>query len=154
MKMLMQYLPKELISLSTESEKPKDRDTIPTLELSVSEQMKRLQEIPALDLSTGLSYCMNDDSFYLELLQEYINPEKEEKLRRFYASEDWDNYRIIAHALKSTSLTIGAVHMSETAKALEFAAKDKNKEYIRLHHDAALEEFTRISDQSHSAITK
>ncbi len=154
MKMLMQYLPKELISLSTESEKPKDRDIIPTLELSVSEQMKRLQEIPALDLSTGLSYCMNDDSFYLELLQEYINPEKEEKLRRFYASEDWDNYRVIAHALKSTSLTIGAVHMSETAKALEFAAKDKNIEYIRLHHDAALEEFTRISDQIHSAITK
>ena len=95
---------------------------------------------------------MKDESFYLELLQEYIHPEKTEKLQQFYDSEDWNNYRITAHALKSTSLTLGAVHLSETAKALEYAARDQDTEFIRLHHEAAIEEFMDLQEKIKACI--
>ncbi|MGN0425034.1 MAG: ATP-binding protein [Acetatifactor sp.] len=145
MEMLLRYLPKGLITVGEEGSKPDGREELQSSGMSVSDQMKRLQEVAEINLSTGLSYCMNEESFYLELLQEYIKPEKSEKLRQFYDSQDWDNYRIIAHALKSTSLTVGAVHMSQTAKALEFAARDNDVEYIRLHHEAAMEEFQSLA---------
>ena len=48
------------------------------------------------------------------------------------------------HALKSTSLTIGAAHLSEAAKALEMAAKDGDADYIRSHHKAALDEYIEL----------
>lgn len=59
-------------------------------------------------------------------------------------SKDWDNYRILVHALKSTSLTIGAVALSEEAKALEMAAKDEDVDYILSHHQEVMEKYTGL----------
>ena len=42
------------------------------------------------------------------------------------------------HALKSTSLTIGAKELSEQAKALEFAGKEGDIIYIRENHGPLL----------------
>lgn len=152
MEMLKHYLPAELVNVRGEAAEPKDKDETPSTALTVADQMNRLREVKELDLATGLSYCMKDESFYLELLQEYIHPEKTEKLQQFYDSEDWNNYRITAHALKSTSLTLGAVHLSETAKALEYAARDQNTEFIRLHHEAAIEEFMDLQEKIKACI--
>ncbi|MCI5612992.1 MAG: hypothetical protein MR356_01465, partial [Agathobacter sp.] len=52
----------------------------------------------------------------------------------------------LAHALKSTSLTIGAVSVSEKAKALELEAKAENIEFIRLHHQETMEEYEELMD--------
>ena len=40
-----------------------------------------------------------------------------------FAKKDWSNYIIKVHALKSTSMTIGAVPLSELAKELELSGK-------------------------------
>ena len=55
-----------------------------------------------------------------------MKSDKAVKMSQFFEGEDWENYRTIVHALKSTSLTIGAVQLSEEAKALEMAAKEEN----------------------------
>ena len=112
-----------------------------------TDPMHQLEKLEGLDVKTGLIYCMNEEDFYIEMLQEYMKADKASGMRQFFAAGDWDNYRITVHALKSTSLTIGAVHLSEEAKALEMAAKEGDVEFIRSHHDDTLEEYSRLKDR-------
>ncbi len=51
------------------------------------------------------------------------------------------------HALKSTSLTIGAEALSAQAKALELAGKKGDADYIREHHPALLRSYTELCEQ-------
>ncbi len=85
-----------------------------------------------IDQSVGMPYCGNDEEMYQEFLQAYYEQGQEyiKKLPRLYDNKDWDNYGIIAHAVKSTSLTIGAVSLSKQAKQQELAAKGNNLEEL------------------------
>lgn len=72
--------------------------------------MQCLEEMPELDVQTGIQYCM-DKEFYDEMLKEYMQSDKTAEIKRLYNTKDWKNYAISVHALKSTSLTIGAVSL-------------------------------------------
>ena len=52
---------------------------------------------------------------YLEMLEMFCTqgPEKEKEIQTLYDAENWKDYAIKVHALKSTSLTIGAERLSE-----------------------------------------
>ena len=149
LEMLLKYLPKEFICENGEIENTKDMVQSETEE-RVGEEgidpMRRLEKLEGLDVQTGLSYCMNEEEFYLEMLQEYLKSDKAVKMSQFFEGEDWENYRTIVHALKSTSLTIGAVQLSEEAKALEMAAKEGDVDYIRSHHKEVLEEYIELTE--------
>lgn len=111
-----------------------------------TEILPKLQRIANLDTSLGLSYCGNDISFYLEMLDTYVEGYKGEELDALYNQENWKDYRIVVHALKSTSLSIGAASLSEEAKALEFAARDLQIEVIREHHKDVMEHYRELKD--------
>lgn len=49
--------------------------------------------------------------------------EKADYIERLFEERSWKNYVIEVHALKSTSLSIGAAKLSELAKKLELAGK-------------------------------
>ncbi|MGN0341489.1 MAG: ATP-binding protein [Roseburia sp.] len=108
--------------------------------------MQCLRELPELDVETGISYCMNEE-FYEEILKEYAQTDTIDSMQQFLDAKDWDNYRTLVHALKSTSLSIGAVSLSEHAKALEMAAKDGDEDYIMAHHQAVMEEYRGLLDK-------
>ena len=105
-----------------------------------------LEQISELDVQTGLRYCM-DEKFYEEILREYVQSDKTAGLEQFFDARDWDNYSITIHGLKSTSLTIGAVSLSEEAKALEMAAKSGDENYILPHHPAVMERYINLLDR-------
>lgn len=109
----------------------------------VIDVMQCLEEVPELDVQTGLSYCM-DKEFYEDMLKEYVQADKAATLKQFFDTGDWSNYIITVHALKSTSLTIGAVSLSEEAKALEMAAKDGDESYIISHHQDVMEKYISL----------
>ncbi|MGN0346032.1 MAG: response regulator [Lachnospiraceae bacterium] len=112
-----------------------------------TEMLPKLQSISGLDTSLGLSYCGNDVSFYLEMLETYVEGYKGVELDNLYEQENWKDYRIGVHALKSTSLSIGAASLSEEAKALEFAARDLQIEEIREHHKDVMEHYRKLKDE-------
>ena len=109
--------------------------------------LQDIKGITELDIETGLLYCMNDEGFYTEMLREYINGDKAEVLEQFFDAKDWSNYRTTIHALKSTSLTIGAVALSGEAKELERSAKDGDEDYIQAHHKEVLAEYRQLTDK-------
>ena len=140
LEMILKYLPEELVGEvknDTRKEKPKETEL---------NQLEQLEMLEGLDTGTGLSYCMNVESFYIEMLQEYLKSDKLSRMEEYFRKEDWANYITLAHALKSTSLTIGAVSVSEKAKALELEAKAENIEFIRLHHQETMEEYEELMD--------
>lgn len=110
-------------------------------EQPTSEQRKTaLLEKAGIHTMTGLQYCLNNMEFYDELLMKFASDaeRKQEDIGRFFEQEDWENYCIMVHALKSTARMIGADDLSNLAKDLEDAAKNLNVEYIRMHHENLL----------------
>ena len=61
-----------------------------------------------------------------------------------YTKEDYPNYTIFVHALKSTAKMIGALQLSDMAKKMEQAGKDGDIDYIKNHYDALIEEYEKV----------
>ena len=93
-----------------------------------------------------------NEEFYEEMLIEYVHTDKESSLEQLFAEKDWENYRTTVHALKSTSMTIGAVTLSEEAKALEMAARDGDEDYIIEHHQPVMEQYRSLLDSLRGAL--
>ena len=100
-----------------------------------------------LDTATGLGYCMNDKGFYREMLVEYVKNDRLADLESSFAKGDFENYRINMHSLKSTSLTIGAVALSETAKTIEIACKEGNVDFVRSQHEKCMADYKTVLEK-------
>ena len=117
-KMLIKYLPEDKVERIQEEVKPEDPKTDNT-----EDEFAVLREA-GIDSQTGLHYCQNEKEFYRSLLAEYAHgkTEKTENIKTNYADENWHEYAIYVHALKSTSKMIGAAELSQQAARLEAAA--------------------------------
>ena len=94
----------------------------------------------------GLDYCCEDEDFYMEMLQMFHSQstEKKAEIISLYEAADWKDYAVRVHALKSTSLTIGAEKLSEQARLLEQAGKKADVEYIRQNHATLLSLYDQV----------
>lgn len=97
-----------------------------------------------LNQDIGLEYCGNDEEIYREVLEGYVEEDRRNELAGYLESGDLANYRVVSHAIKSTSLTIGAVELSEKAKALELAAADNDIEFVRANNDEMVAMYSDI----------
>lgn len=95
-----------------------------------------------IDRVIGLQYCL-DDELYRQVLESYLAQGQEYKVQlpSYYAEKSWKEYAIIAHAIKSSSLSIGAVTLSDLAKEQEFFGKDENEDEILETYDSFYQEF-------------
>ena len=102
-----------------------------------------------LDVETGLRYCAGEEGFYREMLRMFSaqSGEKREELDALFESGVWADYAVKAHALKSTSLTIGAQALSAQAKELEMAGKRGDGGYIQAHHPALMAAYEALCEQ-------
>lgn len=144
LEMLLKYLPEERLCENIEEAEHQDTTQGENAETDKTSQWEQLKAVEALDTQTGLEYCMNDETFYIEILQDYMQGNKAAELNALYEAGDWKGYRTVVHALKSTSLTIGAVKLSEGAKALEMAAKEENINYIHENHEKTISEYCEL----------
>ncbi len=135
---LRKFLPKELVKPAGGMEK----EPSAAATASATEKLTSLSDM--LDTATGLAYCMNDQNFYNEMLDEYVNGDKTDELVEYFEKQDFEYYRITVHAVKSTSLTIGANKVSADAKALEMACKENNFDYVKANHQAFIDEYTTL----------
>lgn len=156
---LCKYLPKDLQSFCKEAkqEEPDESDDTFSLEflpgegeVNASDASKKpadqvLEEVKGLGLAVekGLIYCADDKDFYVSMLDEYAAAfdEKSRDLRNLYAKEDWKDYRVLIHSIKSNSKTIGAEELSERARLLEEAASQENMHFLTLEHENFMNEY-------------
>ena len=93
-----------------------------------------------VDYEMGLTYAGDDRETFYSVLHIYVRNSKEYRasLIKRYEDEDWVNYITEVHALKSSSLSMGAKELSELAKKLEFAGKAGEYDVIRQNHEAVI----------------
>ncbi len=99
-----------------------------------------------INVQLGLDYCCGEDGFYMEMLDMFYTQaeKKKSEIVALYDAADWDEYTVKVHALKSTSMTIGAEGLAEQARLLEQAGKTKDIDFIRRNHDALLRLYDEI----------
>ena len=139
---LEKYLPKEEASLENKkapADEPLDEDSFSEAEKNLLAEL-----CPWLDLNVALNACMDSKEFLIEMLNDFIDEDKSEELTRFLADGDVKGYKVSVHGLKSTALIVGAVGLSDKAKALEQAAKDGDLETIKNNHGALIENYAAV----------
>ena len=95
------------------------------------------------DRNAGLQYCRGDEMFYRELLAQFHSEsvKKRQMIEADYEQKNMEDYRIRVHALKSTAKMIGAENLSDLAKDLEMAAKEKDWDFIEKNHKEVLDQY-------------
>lgn len=144
-KMLRKYLPESKIELVKEDVKTEEKlDEKGDVEVADSFNVLRAAGV---DPSEGLQYTNNDESFYRSLLNEYAvsYPEKSEKIKGSFSAENWKEYGVYVHALKSTSKTIGAMELSELAAKLEEAAGKSDSDTIKSKNDLMMKRYEAVA---------
>lgn len=98
-----------------------------------------------IDVNHGLE-LLGDMDFYNETLSTfYDNIEKNLKdLEKFKESDDFENYGILSHSIKSDSKYLGFMDLAEIALSHEMAGKSSDKKFIEENYDSFIEEINRI----------
>ncbi len=140
-KMLIRHLPEDKV-IKTVAEVT---DTV-SVDIPVSDDWGTLR-LAGIDPQTGLHYCKDNEELYRGLLKEYatIKAEKTEDLNRCLAEENWQDYGVYVHSLKSTSKMIGAADLSAQALKLETAANNEDIDTIRAEHDDMMTKYEVVT---------
>ena len=139
--MILKYLPEELIS-KQEVKEAKEQMTEDVTDVPADAPI--MERLSFLDTEKGLAYCGENEELYMQIIRSYLNNTRYEELESYYKAEDWNNYRIQVHALKSTSLTIGAIELSNMAKKLELAAKEEDSAFLKAHHNEMIAKYMEL----------
>lgn len=134
--MLVQYLPSYKISAAHVTKGVEE----------FAAPVQKVSEKPGeyIDRKVGLRYCAYNEEMYLEVLEIYCDGynNKVQQLKESYSKENWKDYVTYVHSLKSASLNVGGVRISEMAAEIEKMGKeylaDNNAEklsYLKAHHD-------------------
>lgn len=123
--LILKYLPEKLLALGGTTE----------------------EKEPVLHMNQGLRFCGGNKELYRQVLMDYVEEDRSDALHGYWKAEDWVNYRVQIHAIKSTSQTIGALALYEEAKALEEATKNEDYQFIKEHHEGVLGRYRKLIKQ-------
>ena len=135
-KVLLGILPEGMIRYIEPGEEAKE----------AGEGKEKLQQIlKNLDVEAGIRNCGGTEQDYLQVLEVVAKhgDKRIEKLEDMIRHEDYENYTIDVHALKSTAANIGAMGLSKIAYDQEMAGKAKQYDVVRKNSRSLL--YTYVS---------
>lgn len=100
--------------------------------------------LPEIDIDTGLMYCGDDEELFEEVVGEFIDGEMTASIEENYENENWKNYQIQVHAVKGTSLTIGAKKLHEEAMEIEQSVKKGDVDFAKEHHETFMSHYKNV----------
>ena len=143
---LINLIPEAKISFTTEEIEPAAYTEDELAELFMS----------GVDVRMALDEREGSIKDYLKVLELYYleGESKKRLIKDAYESKDYKNYEVFVHGLKSTSLSIGAVALSNLAKEHEFAAKNGEIQFINDNFFKLCAEYDRILDEIKGVLVK
>ena len=146
-RMLAKYIAPEKVIYS---EKKADA---PIKETAEAEEASAL-----IDISLGLRYCGDSEEMYREIVGVYceMHDEMQGDLEKALSENDWKNYTVNIHSLKSNSLNIGASGLSKMCLELEKAGKaisagdnpEENMDIIRRKHPDVMALYAQVTEEA------
>ena len=141
------YLPEDKIipvddELSEGADETGDEDELYEIE-------KKLSKVEGIDVDVAMSYAGNDEMILEQVVSSIAEgcDEMIISLRKALEEEDYDSYHRDAHSVKGLMATIGHSGLSERAKKHEFAARDKDIDFIKKDCEAFFEEYHSVCEQ-------
>jgi signal transduction histidine kinase/CheY-like chemotaxis protein len=122
---LEQWLPKQKQKIIKEAEIIEVKDSSQDTDLKIN----------GIDVKKGVAMAGGVLKRYMQTLAIFHTDcvQKVEEIKRNFETKNYALYIIHVHALKSAAANIGANDLSEKAKTLEKAGKDKNYSFIKSH---------------------
>ncbi|MCR4923797.1 MAG: response regulator [Lachnospiraceae bacterium] len=109
--------------------------------------------IDHIDVEAALSICESED-IYKSIIEVYLETKDEniQGLKDSLAAEDWLTFQTLAHAIKSSSASLGANNFSDLSKDMEHLAGersenediDENIAYIKRNFDRYIEAYELV----------
>ena len=98
-----------------------------------------------IDVNHGLE-LLGDMDFYNETLGTFYDNINDnlKKLESFKNKDDFENYGILSHSIKSDSKYLGFMDLAEIALSHEMAGKGSDKKFIEENYDSFVDEINRI----------
>lgn len=114
-----------------------------------------------MNIAVGLEYSNGEEDMFRSVVEIFCNlkDKNKEKLQQAFDSENWKNYTVFVHALKSTASSIGGEQVGQIARELEMAGnilrndnsseseKHKAEEYIKSHHAEVMELYDKLVEE-------
>ena len=102
-------------------------------------------QIEGIDTAAAAQYYTGDEAGFADLLElYYMDGQRKSALLRQLSDTDISGYCVEVHGLKSASANIGAMEVSEMARAQEDAANQGDREFIGQHFPALLEAYEAL----------
>ena len=120
---------------------PEDRRQSPTEEAEEGAALDPAAfPIPGIDMDTAMRYFTGDEAGFVELLElYYMDGQRKTELLKELADTDLSGYRTEVHGLKSAAANIGAMEVSNLARAQENAAAQGDTDFIAQQFPRLLE---------------
>ncbi len=136
-KMLLKYIPAHKMLQTEMFEENTSMET--------AEPKQEEPEEAIIDFANGLKYSGDIEEIYNEILEIFITAYEETSalIIGAYEAEEWNDYTVHVHALKSNALNVGAKILGGKCLDLEKAGKmlrsgeneDESEAYIKEHHE-------------------
>lgn len=153
-KALRKYLPEEVFKEDTAAKEDNASEEIlefaPAAEENTGnsrpESFTDVLKAKGYETDQALTFCAGDVDFYKEILSDYVANFEENKaeLDKSFEIENWHDFEIKVHALKSVSKTIGATKLSEKAYELEKAASKADTDFLGEHYEAFMAQYAGV----------
>ncbi len=113
-----------------------------------NEILNLVNKVDDINLKEGIALCGSEDG-YITALGIFYNSidAKADEIEKFYQTEDWNNYTIKVHALKSSGNLIGALKLRADAKEMEDAGNANDIDKIREKTEALIEYYRGFKDK-------
>ena len=140
---LKRYLPEELVTIFGQEQ---------TVDAEEQERRQTLYQaveelgLKDVDLDDALQYSSGMIADVLENIEGYLTDSvsNRERIKKEYDAQNWNDFKIHVHALKSTSRIVGAVHMAFLAEQMEKAAGNEDVTYITGNFENLLKEHEQL----------
>lgn len=142
-RLFVRFLPEENIRLEQEKQLEAEQET-QEQEVAYLKQM-----LPEVDVDQGIVNCGGKTELYrrvLKIAYQYGETQLEE-LKSYWKQRDYENYTIKVHAMKSSTLNLGARKLSDMAREQEMAGKSGTYDYIDAHMEEFRQEYRRLLSQ-------
>ncbi len=102
-------------------------------------------QIEGIDIDAASRYYVGEEKGFAELLElYYMDGRRKTELLRELAGSDIPRYQVEVHGLKSASANIGAMDVSNMARAQENAAAKGDTEFIARHFPILMEHYEAL----------
>ena len=114
-----------------------------------ADRLMKKYPFKCLDVVTGIESAEGDVDCFQFLLESFRDASDKNKgdIQGSFDSQDFTDYTIFVHALKSTSKMIGAEQLSEQARLLEMAGKKGDIHYIVENHQTVMELYEEVLEE-------